>query len=74
LWTTDYLAVCLGTADTVLKKLLDKDNLYDPVELQKKVFGLPAALFEAAERIGLRDVIVEAAPEWVEAYLFRISS
>lgn len=54
--------IYLGTAETVLKKLLDTRNLYDPIELKKKEFGLPVALFEVAERIGLRDLISEVAP------------
>jgi transposase len=54
--------IYLGTAETVLKKLLDTRNLYDPIELKKKEFGLPVALFEMAERIGLRDLITEVAP------------
>jgi transposase len=54
--------IYLGTAETVLKKLLDTRNLYDPIELKKKEFGLPVALFEVAERIGLRDIISEVAP------------
>jgi transposase len=58
--------VYLGTAETVLHKLLDRQNLYDPIELQKKEFGLPVALFEVAERIGLRDIISEVAPGEVE--------
>ena len=58
--------VYLGTAETVLHKLLDQKNIYDPVELHKKQFGLPVALFEMAERIGLRDVISQVAPGEVE--------
>ncbi len=54
--------IYLGPAETVLKKLLDRENLYDPVELKKKEFGLPVALFEVAERVGLRDIISEVAP------------
>ena len=42
----------LGTAETVLHKLLDQKGVYDPVEIHKKQFGLPVALFEMAERIG----------------------
>ena len=54
--------IYLGTAETVLKKLLDPRNLYDPIELKKKEFGLPVALFEVAERVGLRDIINQVAP------------
>ena len=56
----------LGTAETVLHKLLDQKGVYDPVEIHKKQFGLPVALFEMAERIGLRDIIDEVAPGEVE--------
>jgi transposase len=56
----------LGTAETVLHKLLDQKNVYDPVELQKKQFGLPVALFEMAERIGLREIIDQVVPEEIE--------
>lgn len=58
--------IYLGTAETVLHKLLDKKNLYDPVELHKKQFGLPVALFEMAERIGLREIISQVAPGEVD--------
>ena len=58
--------IYLGTAETVLHKLLDQNNVYDPVQIQKKDFGLPVALFEMAERIGLRDVIDQVAPGEVE--------
>jgi transposase len=58
--------IYLGTAETVLHKLLDKDNVYDPVQIRKKDFGLPVALFEMAERVGLRDVIDRVAPGEVE--------
>ena len=58
--------IYLGTAETVLHKLLDQNNVYDPVEIQKKDFGLPVALFEMAERIGLRDVIDRVVPGEVE--------
>jgi len=54
--------IYLGTAEAVLHKLLDRKNVYDPVEIQKKQFGLPVALFEMAERIGLRDIIEKVAP------------
>ena len=58
--------IYLGTAETILHKLLDQNNVYDPVQIQKKDFGLPVALFEMAERIGLRDVIDQVAPGEVE--------
>ena len=58
--------IYLGTAETVLHKLLDQRNVYDPVEIHKKQFGLPVALFEMAERIGLREVIDQVAPGEVE--------
>jgi transposase len=58
--------IYLGTAETVLSKLLGRDNRYDPVELHKKQFGLPVALFEMAERIGLRDLIDRVVPGAVE--------
>ena len=58
--------IYLGTAEVVLHKLLDQKNRYDPVELRKKQFGLPVALFEMAERIGLRDLIDQVVPGEVE--------
>lgn len=58
--------IYLGTAETLLHKIFDKKNVYDPVEIQKKQFGLPVALFEIAERIGLRDVIDRVVPGDVE--------
>jgi transposase len=58
--------IYLGTAEAVLHKLLDKENLYNPMELQSKQFGLPVALFEMAQRIGLRDIIDEVVPNEVE--------
>lgn len=51
--------IYLGTAEVVLHKLLDPANRYDPVEVYKKQFGLPVALFEIAERIGLRRIVAE---------------
>ena len=59
--------VYLETADTVPYKLLDKENLYDPMELQKKELGLPVALFEVAERIGPGEIIGEVAPWELES-------
>ena len=58
--------IYLGTAETVLHKLLDQKSIYDPIEIHKKQFGLPVALFEMAERIGLRDVIDQVVPGQVE--------
>ena len=56
----------LGTAEAVLHKLLDQKKLHDPVEVHKKEFGLPVALFEMAERIGLRDIIDQVVPGEVD--------
>lgn len=53
----------LGTAEEVLRKLSRlTSEAPEPVEVDDRQFGLPVALFEMAERIGLRDVINAVAP------------
>ncbi len=49
--------VYLGTAEDVLQKLRSQQKAGEPNEVRNKQFGLPVALFEMAERIGLREVI-----------------
>jgi transposase len=56
----------LGTAEDVLSKLSAQSEIQEPVEIQSKPFGLPVALFEMAERIGLRDAINSVAPNSVQ--------
>lgn len=52
----------LGTAEEVVKKLADRKDHLEPLEVVKKQFGLPVALFEMAERISLRDIINSLVP------------
>jgi len=55
--------IYLGTAEEVLQKLSQSPSKGpEPVTVHHREFGLPVALFEMAERIGLRDVINGVAP------------
>ena len=55
--------VYLGTAEEVLQKLSRLATAAaEPVEVHNRQFGLPVALFEMAERIGLREIINCVAP------------
>ena len=54
--------IYLGSAEEVLEKLQQPQPHLEPRTLQKKAFGLPMALFEMAERIGLREVINGVVP------------
>ncbi|MFQ5903905.1 MAG: IS1634 family transposase [Candidatus Binatia bacterium] len=58
--------IYLGAAETVHRKLVQAEDPCDPVDLKTKHFGLPVALFDMAERVGLRDIIDEVVPYAVE--------
>jgi hypothetical protein len=49
--------IYLGTAEDVLETIRRSTGIQEPAEVQAKAFGLPMALFDMAERIGLRDVV-----------------
>ena len=58
--------IYLGTAETVDRKLVQTKYPCDSVDVKTKQFGLPVALFDMAERVGLRDIIGEVIPRAVE--------
>lgn len=59
--------VYLGTAEEVLQKLSRLTTAApEPIEVHKRQFGLPVALFEMAERIGLRQIINSVAARKVK--------
>ncbi|SFM73611.1 hypothetical protein [Thermodesulforhabdus norvegica] len=50
--------VYLGTAEDILKLIEEARKHQEPKKVSSRQFGLPMALFEVAERIGLRDIRV----------------
>jgi transposase len=54
--------IYLGTAEAVRDKIRQGIDHPRPQEIDKKIFGLPMALFEVAERVGLRKIINELVP------------
>ena len=54
--------VYLGTAEDILKLIEEAKKHQEPKKASSRQFGLPMALFEMAERIGLRDIINKVVP------------
>lgn len=54
--------IYLGEAEDVMRSIRESRERQEPVEVESRDFGLPVALFEMAERIGLRDGIDTVIP------------
>jgi len=52
----------LGSAEDIVRLVKEAKEHQEPKVVQTKKFGLPMALFEMAERIGLRDIINKVVP------------
>ena len=51
-----------GTAEDVLKLIEEARKHQEPKKVSSRQFGLPMALFDVAERIGLRNIINRVVP------------
>ncbi len=54
--------IYLGSAEDIVRLTKEAKEHQEPKVVQTKKFGLPMALFEMAERIGLRDIINRVVP------------